>query len=142
MVTKPPVLSLSFNVFTPLAPRDVSLYSSIGVSLAIPLLETVKTIFPSFDVARPITLPPSRLTPLTPVAVRPIERTSLSSNIQIFPLDVPIKIFADPSVALTLNNSSPSRTLSAIFPALLMYSYSSTEVFLIIPFSVTNTRYF
>ncbi len=79
--------------------------------------------------------------PMTPVAVRPIERTLSSENRIALPLRVIRRMSLVPDVGRTFTTSSPSRRLSAMIPSRRDESYSRNRVFFTMPFLVTISRY-
>ena len=87
--------------------------------------------------------PSSRVMPLTPYAVRPIERTSLSGKRMLMPCAVERRMSLVPSVIMTLTSSSPSSIPSAMMPAVRTLLKAVRSVFFTTPRLVTkNTNLF
>ena len=80
--------------------------------------------------------------PLTPAADLPIARISFSLNLIAMPPFVVKIMSSSPEVFTTFFSASPLSSFMAIIPLFLTFSNSSKEVFLIVPFLVTITRYF
>ena len=77
----------------------------------------------------------------TPVAVRPIGRTSFSWKEMHLPLRVTMVTMSSPVVCWMLTSSSPSRRVIAMRPVFLWVLNSERAVFLMVPLRVTASRY-
>ncbi len=127
IATNLPVFSVMFNVFTPFPPLRVIRYigspsSSLSfVLLPNPCSETTKMVSSESGSIQimPITQSwssSSSLMPLTPVAIRPIGRTSVSENRMARPLRFAMIICWLPSVKRTDITLSSSRIVMAFTP--------------------------
>ena len=112
-----PFFSVILAVLIPLPPRPLVGYSPAIVRLPYPFSVMTNTSSWSVITLAPTTLSPSRrFTPRTPVAERPIFRTTASLKRTEYPYLVPIMTSVLPSVRKTLINSSSSRRFRAFRP--------------------------
>ncbi len=112
-----PMRGVVLRLRMPLPPRLWRRYSAISVRFPNPRSETVMMELPSVGISIPTTWSSSSMRmPMTPVAVRPMERTSSSLKRMAMPLRVPRKISWAPLVCLTSMSSSPASTLMAMMP--------------------------
>ncbi len=113
-----PVLGVTRMLMMPLPPRDWSRYWSTGVRLPKPCSATVSSSPRSWAVTTPptTTSPERRLMPLTPEAVRPMDRMSAQLKRMAWPLRVARITSALVSTTRTMISSSPSRRFRARMP--------------------------
>src|SRR6476659_6590036 len=140
--TANPLRSVVLTLMMPLPPRPWTRYSPTGVRFPYPPSVTVRTavVESGVIVSIPMTqLPSSSVMPLTPYAVRPMGRTSLSEKRMVMPCFVPRSISRWPSVTCTPMSLSPSSSPSAIMPPCRGLLYAESSVFLMRPFLVAMT---
>src|SRR2546426_2042765 len=140
--TMSPVLSPRFSVIMPRPPRCCTRYSSSSESLPIPFSVTVSSV----DLRRTTTMSItwsflSSSIPFTPVAVRPMSRTSFSWKRMLMPWCVASTMSFRPSVTCTSISSSPFSILMARMPTERGVPNSESTVFLTTPCLVANRRY-
>src|SRR5690606_27152218 len=121
MATTFPDLPLVLKLITPLPPRCWSRYSPTGVRLPRPCSVTTSSVVSGAASLRTTTMPMTRssapsVMPRTPVATRPISRTSASWNRIAMPSRVARMTSSSPLVIWTSISSSPSTTLIALIP--------------------------
>ena len=137
-----PVFSVILWHLTPLPPRFCTVNSSSSVLLPIPFSDTIKSESPCVSICMPtISSPSSKFIPITPIAVLPIARTSVSLKRIHIPYLVIKKISLFLEVVLTSINSSSSRKWIAASPVFLTFMNSIIGVFLAIPFFVIIKRF-
>ena len=78
--------------------------------------------------------------PRTPMAVRPVARTSVSLKQTAMPRCVPMKICSSPAVCRTVISWSPSSSVSARMPLERMFFSAACSMRLTVPLRVTKTR--
>src|SRR5438094_219361 len=140
--TMSPVLSDRLSVMIPRPPRCCTRYSSSSERLPMPFSVTVSSV----DLRRTTTMSMtwsflSSSIPFTPVAVRPISRTSFSWNRMLMPCRVASTMSLRPSVTCTSISSSPFSMLMARMPTERGLPNSESRVFFTTPFLVANRRY-
>src|SRR5437667_2296708 len=123
-------------------PRCCTRYSSSSERLPMPFSVTVRSV----DFRRTTTMSMtwsflSSSIPFTPVAVRPMSRTSFSWNRMLMPWCVARTISLRPSVTCTSISSSPFSMLIARMPTERGLPNSDSRVFFTTPCLVANSRY-
>src|SRR6266516_838073 len=139
--TMSPVLSARLSVMMPRPPRCWTRYSSSSERLPIPISVTVRSVEARRTTTIPITSSfLSSSIPFTPVAVRPMARTSFSWNRMLMPCRVARTMSFEPSVTCTSISSSPFSMLIARMPAERGLSNSESAVFFTTPCLVAKNR--
>src|SRR5579859_851019 len=136
-----PVLSVCLRVMMPRPPRCWTRYSSSSERLPMPFSVMAKSV----EARRTITMSMtwsflSSSMPFTPVAARPMSRTSCSWNRMLMPWPVASTTSFRPSVTCTSISSSPLSMLMARIPAVRGFPNSESTVFLTMPFLVAKSR--
>ena len=138
MATNVPFFSVIVNVLTPFPPRFVLRYSWIEVRLPNPFSVTTKISWFIVTISIPTaTSPSSKKIPRTPAAVRPIGRTSVSSNQTAFP---PLDAIIISDVFLTPISSSSSRKERAIKPLVRIWPNADNVVRFTTPERVAKNK--
>src|SRR5438067_2266554 len=140
--TMSPVLSDRLRVMIPRPPRCCTRYSSSSERLPMPFSVTVRSV----DFRRTTTMSItwsflSSSIPFTPVAVRPMSRTSFSWKRMLIPWRVASTMSLRPSVTCTSISSSPFSMLMARIPTERGLPNSESRVFFTTPCFVANSRY-
>src|SRR6266540_461052 len=140
--TMAPVLSVRLSVMMPRPPRCWTRYSSSSERLPMPCSVTVRSVEARRTTTMSITWSCfSSSIPFTPVAVRPMSRTSFSWKRMLIPCWVASTMSFEPSVTWTSINSSPFSMLMARMPTDRGFPNSESTVFFTTPFFVANSRY-
>ena len=141
--TTQPVLSLVFIVMMPLPPRDCVRYSSKAVRLPMPFSPATRSVEPGSTTASATTRSSlSREMPRTPVAGRPMLRTSDSSKRMLMPSRVMRTASLVPLVRRTSMRLSPCSIPMAMMPPLRTLAKSSSAVFFTVPCCVAKRMKF
>src|SRR5690348_148763 len=139
--TMSPVFSLRFRVMIPRPPRCWMRYSSSSERLPIPFAATTSRVEARFTTTMSITWSfLSSSIPFTPVAARPMSRTSCSWNRMLIPCRVAMTMSFRPSVTCTSISSSPFSMLMALMPVERGFPKAESTVFFTTPSLVAKKR--